>query len=54
MDFLDIAPIVFILLCRLVSGFIFTYTIFTMPGLSNLNDKIFLSSISSYWRCNTK
>ncbi len=42
MDFLDIALIFSILLCSLVSGFIFTYAIVVMPGLSNLNDKNFL------------
>ena len=42
MDFLDITLISSILLCSLVSGFIFTYAIVVMPGLSNLNDKNFL------------
>ena len=42
MDFLDIALIFSILLCSLVSGFISTYAIVVMPGLSNLNDKNFL------------
>ena len=42
MDFLDIALIFSILLCSLVSGFILTYAIVVMPGLSNLNDKNFL------------
>ena len=42
MDFLDIALIFSILLCSLVSGFISTYAIVVMPGLSKLNDKDFL------------
>ena len=39
---LDISLIFSILFCGLVSGFIFTYAIVVMPGLSNLNDKDFL------------
>ena len=42
MDFLDISLIFSITLCSLVSGFIFTYAIIVMPGLSNLNDKEFI------------
>ena len=42
MDLLDIALIFSILFCSLVGGFIFTYAIVVMPGLSNLNDKDFL------------
>ena len=42
MDVLDISLILSILSCSLVSGFIFTYAIVVMPGLSNLNDKDFL------------
>ena len=42
MDVLDISLIFSILSCSLVSGFIFTYAIIVMPGLSNLNDKDFL------------
>ena len=42
MAFLDISLIFTILLCSLVSGFIFTYSIVVMPGLSNLNNKDFL------------
>ena len=44
MAFLDISLIFAILLCSLVSGFIFTYSIVVMPGLSNLNDKDFLKA----------
>ena len=44
MDFLDIAIIFLILLCSLLSGFIFTYGIVDMPGLSNLNEKNFLKA----------
>ena len=42
MDLLDILLIVSITLCSLVSGFIFTYAIIVMPGLSKLNDKEFI------------
>ena len=42
MDLLDISLIFSILSCSLVSGFIFTYAIVVMPGLSKLNDKDFL------------
>ena len=42
MDLLDISLIVSILLCSLVSGFIFTYALVGMPGLSCLNHKAFL------------
>ena len=42
MDLLDISLIFSILSCSLVGGFIFTYAIVVMPGLSNLNDKDFL------------
>ena len=42
MDLLDITLIFSILFNSLVSGFIFTYAIVVMPGLSNLNNKDFL------------
>ena len=42
MDLLDISLIFSILSCSLVGGFIFTYAIVVMPGLSDLNDKDFL------------
>ena len=42
MDLLDISLIFSITLCSLVSGFIFTYAIIVMPGLSNLDDKEFI------------
>ena len=44
MDLLDISLISSVTLCSLVSGFIFTYSIVVMPGLSNLNDKDFLKA----------
>ena len=44
MAFLDISLIFAILLCSLVGGFIFTYSIVVMPGLSNLNNKDFLKA----------
>ena len=42
MDLFDISLIFSILSCSLVGGFIFTYAIVVMPGLSKLNDKDFL------------
>jgi uncharacterized membrane protein len=42
MDVLDISLILSILSCSLVAGFIFTYEIVVMPGLSNLNNRDFL------------
>ena len=42
MDLLDISLIFSITFCSLVGGFIFTYAIVVMPGLSNLNDKEFI------------
>ena len=42
MDLLDVALIFSILSCSLVGGFIFTYAIVVMPGLSSLRDKDFL------------
>ena len=44
MDLLGISLISSVTLCSLVSGFIFTYSIVVMPGLSNLNDKDFLKA----------
>tara|TARA_B100001123_G_scaffold400468_1_gene486287 strand:- start:1340 stop:1594 length:255 start_codon:yes stop_codon:yes gene_type:complete len=42
MDLLDISLIFSILSCSLLTGFIFTYVIVVMPGLSKLNDKEFI------------
>ena len=44
MTYLDISLIFAILFCSLVGGFIFTYSIIIMPGLSNLNNKDFLKA----------
>ena len=44
MIYLDISLIFAILFCSLVGGFIFTYSIIVMPGLSNLNNKDFLKA----------
>ena len=41
---MDISLIFAILFCNLVGGFIFTYSIVVMPGLSNLNNKDFLKA----------
>lgn len=42
MELLDIFLIFSILSCSLLTGFIFTYAIVVMPGLSKLNDKEFI------------
>ena len=42
MNLLDISLIFSILTCSLVTGFIFTYAVVVMPGLSTLNDKEFI------------
>ena len=42
MGLLDISLIFSILFCSLVGGFIFTYAIVVMPGLSKLSDKDFI------------
>ena len=44
MTYLEISLIFAILFCSLVGGFIFTYSIIVMPGLSNLNNKDFLKA----------
>ena len=44
MDFLDISLFFSILLCALAAGFILTYTIIIMPGLSKLDDKEFIKA----------
>ena len=42
MDFLDVSLIFSILSCTLVTGFILTYAVVVMPGLSKLDDKEFI------------
>ena len=42
MEILDFLLILSILSCSLVTGFIFTYAIIVMPGLSQLTDKEFV------------
>ena len=42
MNILDISLIFSILTCSLVTGFIFTYAVVVMPGLSKLNNKEFI------------
>ena len=44
MDILDISLIFSILLCALVTGFILTYAVVVMPGLSKLDDKGFIKA----------
>ena len=47
MDLLDISLILSILSCSLLTGFIFTYAIIIMPGLSKLNDEEFLRAFQA-------
>ena len=42
MDLLDVSLICSILLCTLVTGFILTFAVVVMPGLSELDDKEFI------------
>ena len=42
MNYVNLSLIVSILSCSLVTGFIFTYAIVVMPGLSKLNDREFI------------
>ena len=42
MSFLDISLFLSVLFCALASGFILTYAIVVMPGLSKLDDKEFI------------
>ena len=44
MDFLDVSLILSILSCTLVTGFILTYAVVVMPGLSKLDDKEFIKA----------
>ena len=44
MDFLDISLFFSILFCALATGFILTYAIVVMPGLSKLDDKEFIQA----------
>ena len=44
MNFLDIFLILSILSCSLVTGFIVTYAVIVMPGLSTLDDSEFISA----------
>ena len=44
MDFLDISLFFSILLCALAAGFVLTYAIIVMPGLSKLDDKEFIKA----------
>ena len=44
MDFLDFALIASVILCAMVTGFIFTYAVVVMPGFSKLGDKEFIKA----------
>ena len=47
MEIFDLLLILSILSCSLVTGFIFTYAVVVMPGLSQLNDKEFLKAFQA-------
>ena len=42
MEFLSLLLIISILLCGIVTGFIFTFAVVVMPGLSKLSDREFI------------
>ena len=42
MEFLSLLLIISILLCGMVTGFIFTFAVVVMPGLSKLSDREFI------------
>ena len=44
MDYLDFALIPSVILCAMVTGFIFTYAVVVMPGFSKLGDKEFIKA----------
>ncbi len=44
MSLLEVFLLLAVLSCSLVTGFIFTYAVVVMPGLSKLNDRDFLRS----------
>ena len=44
MNFLDISLFLSVLFCALATGFILTYAIVVMPGLSKLDDKEFIKA----------
>ena len=44
MDFLYFALIPSVILCAMVTGFIFTYAVVVMPGFSKLGDKEFIKA----------
>ena len=46
-DFFEVSLISSAFLCTLVSGFIYTYAIIVMPGLSKLSDKEFLNAFKA-------
>jgi len=44
LDFLDFALVPSVILCAMVTGFIFTYAVVVMPGFSKLGDKEFIKA----------
>lgn len=44
MSVFDIALVLSTLLCSLVAGFLFAYAVVVMPGLKNLEDKVFVKA----------
>ncbi len=47
MDVFELSLILSILLCSLVAGFLFSYAIVIMPGIKNLDDKLFILSFQA-------
>mgnify|MGYP003349029292 CR=1 FL=1 len=47
MSFLDISLFLSVLFCALAAGFILTYAIVVMPGLSKLDDKAFIKAFQA-------
>ena len=47
MSFLDISLFLSVLFCALATGFILTYAIVVMPGLSKLDDKEFIKAFQA-------
>lgn len=44
MNLFDVTIVISALLCSLVAGFLFAYAIVIMPGIKNLDDKLFIKT----------
>ena len=54
MSFLGISLFLSVLFCALTTGFILTYAIVVMPGLSKLDDKAFIKAFQATDRIYSK